>query len=284
MSEDLIRALPVWKGPIEVEPLGGGLTNLNYLVTEAGRRFAVRAGVDDPVLGISRRNEAACVHAAADLGIAPEVVYQSQGVMVCEFLDATPLSPELLADHDRIRRVAELLRRVHSAGPEVSGHLQYFSPFQVARTYMSTARDAGLPLPCDEAALAAEVADLERRISPFQPTFCHNDLMPANLLDAGDRVWLIDWEYAGIGHRLFDLAGLSSNGEFSPEQDASLLAGYGLDGDGDAAAQFRVMRAMAPLREWLWAVIQRDQAKIDFDYDQYRDDNYRRYRAALASV
>lgn len=284
MSEDLIRALPVWKGPIEVEPLGGGLTNLNYLVTDGARRYAARAGTDDPMLGISRRNESECVAAAADLGIAPEVVYQSQGVMVCAFLDGTPLSPKLLDDRDRLVRVAALLRRVHDAGPSITGHLQHFSAFQVARTYIATAREGGLSLPCSEAELLAELVELEGRLAPFHPTFCHNDLMPANLLDNGERVWLIDWEYAGIGHPLFDLAGLSSNANFSSDQDEELLTAYGLSSTGQIAEQFRIMKVVAPLREWLWAVIQRGQAQIAFDYDQYRDENYEKYRGALARV
>jgi thiamine kinase-like enzyme len=152
----------------------------------------------------------------------------------------------------------------------------------VARTYVALARAEGLPLPApDVGALLAEVRDLEARIEPFLPTFCHNDLMPANLLDTGDRVWVIDWEYAGIGHPLFDLAGLSSNGAFDAAQDSALLAAYGVELAPDDA-QLTVMKAMAALRESLWAVVQGSQSAIDFDYGAYRDDSYAKYRAALA--
>lgn len=284
MSEELIRSLPIWKSAVEIAPLGGGITNLNYRVDDGEARYAARAGHDDPKLGISRRNEAECVRVAADLGIAPAMVYRAPGVMVCDFADGTPLTIELLSDRARVERVASVVRDIHSAGAEVTGHLAFFSPFQVARTYVAWARAEGLALPTDDPdQLLDEVRDLQARIAPFVPTFCHNDLMPGNLLDTGDRVWVIDWEYGGIGHPLFDLAGLSSNGDFDEDRDVALLEAYG-ETEDPSGGQFRIMKAMAALRESLWAVVQGSQSEIDFDYGEYRDVSYRKYRAALARV
>lgn len=283
MSEKLIRSLPVWQGAIDVEPLDGGITNLNYRVVDGDRQFAVRAGEDDPRLGIDRRNELACVRAAAAQGIAPELAHAADGVLVCAFVDSEALTPETGRDPDCIARVAELVRSVHASGPRVTGHLLYFSPFLVTRTYVAIAAEEGLALPCNAEELLVEITSLQQRIGPFVPTFCHNDLMPGNFLDAGDRMWLIDWEYGGFGHPYFDLAGFASNCEFDAEQDELLLRAYGLEPDRQGP-EFRVMKAMAALRESLWAVIKGVDAQVDFDYGVYRDDNYRKYRDALAAL
>ena len=73
MTEATIRSLPIWKHDIQIAPMEGGLTNLNYRVTDGEATYAVRTGADDPRLGISRRNELACARIAADLGVAPAI-------------------------------------------------------------------------------------------------------------------------------------------------------------------------------------------------------------------
>ena len=275
MSESDIRELPIWAGPIEIEPLSGGITNLNYRVVDGANIYAVRTGQDDPVLGIDRRNELVCTQAAADLGLSPRIVYSQRGLMVCEFIESTALTPELAKT--RIKQLAATLREIHTKGRQVCGHMQYFSAFQVTRTFVAAAREQGLALPGnDPEALLAEIAELEQRIRPFTPTFCHNDPMPGNFLDTGAKIWVIDWEYSGIGHPLFDLAGLSSNCEFGPGEDRELLAAYGQD-DPATFEEFVALKAMAALRESLWSVIQGQQSSIDFDYDLYRDENYAKY-------
>jgi thiamine kinase-like enzyme len=278
VAESDVRALPIWKGAIRIEPLPGGLTNENWRVESHGRTYAVRTGADAPLLGISRANELACTRAAAELGLAPPIHWHAPGVLVSEFVAGTPLTPELAAQ--RIDRVAATLRAIHAAGAQVTGHLQHFCAFQVARTYVRAAVERGLSLPAGAAAeqLLAEVAALRARVAPFVPTFCHCDLMPANLLDDGERIWVIDWEYAGIGHPLFDVAGLASNCEFDAAQDRALLRAYFGRHDGAAHSQFRVLKAMAALRESLWAVLHGAQSRVEFDYAGYCESNWRKYR------
>lgn len=277
MGEADLRALPIWRGDIVITPLSGGLTNLNYRVVDGDREYAVRTGADDPLLGISRRNELVCTTAAAALGIAPDVVHSTPGVLVSEFVQSTTLTPQLIANPSRLERVASAIRSIHAAGETMVGHLLYFSPFQVVRTYLQFAAERGLVLP-DEAtmdALGQQIHALQDRIGPFEPTFCHNDMMPGNFLETEEQLWVIDWEYAGIGHPLFDLAGLSSNCEFDAELDRQLLEAYGVD--QSEHGQFRVMKAVAALRESLWAVVQGSQTTIDFDYAGYRDENYAKF-------
>jgi len=223
------------------------------------------------------------VKIAAAHGLAPAIVHSAPGLLVSAFVEGTPLSPELLLEGDRIERAARTLRRIHAAGPAVRAPLRYFSPFQVTLAYLDCAEREGLALPAqDTEELRAEIEALRGRIAPFLPTFCHNDLMPANLIDAGDRLWVIDWEYAGIGHPLFDLGGLSSNCDFTAREDARLCDAYGVP--EAQRAEFLVMKTVASLRESLWAVVQGSKSDIDFDYDAYRDDNHRKYRAALAAL
>ena len=279
-----IRGLPCWRGPIAIEPLPGGLTNVNFKVRDARGTFAARAGTDDPDLGIDRRAELACARLGARLGVAPEVVFEAPPWLVTAFIAGKTLDGPALADRPRLRRVAALLRTLHDARREVSGHLPWFSPFLAVRTWLGLAAARGYALPFDVAALRDAVDDLEARLAPFRPSLCHNDLMPGNLIEADDRLWLIDWEYAGVGHPLFDLAGLASNANLDAEGAAALLDAYLENSDLDptlARRQLRLLLPMAALRECLWAVIQGAHSAIAFDYGAYRDDNFARFQRAL---
>lgn len=282
--QSTLRALPIWRGTPQLEPLGGGLTNHNFVVTDGDSKFVARAATDQPALGIDRGNELACSELGHSLGVAPAVTYSQAGITVFEFVEGVAWDPESARDPDRIRRACATLHTVHGAGPRMVGHFRFFCGFQVARTYVDFAMQRGLALPADAAGLLAEVAELRRAIAPYEPTFCHNDLMPGNFIDAGSALWLIDWEYAGIGHPVFDLAGLSSNCEFAESDDRILLEAYFGDRSARWQREFRVFKAIAALRESLWAVVQGSQSNIEFDYDQYRDDNWQKFRAAVGRI
>ena len=96
-----------------------------------------------------------------------------------------------------------------------------------------------------------DARQLSRRIAPFRPVLCHNDLLPANLIDDGARLWLVDWEYAGAGHPLFDLANASANAGLADDQDRALLKAYRGYFDPRDLDELRIFKAVSLLREAL---------------------------------
>lgn len=164
--------------------------------------------------------------------------------------------------------------------------LVYFSGFQTVRTYAQTARELGARLPCDIGELLDDARGLARRIAPFIPVLCHNDLLAANWLEdeASGRLWLVDWEYAGVGHPLFDLANLAANGGLSDEAEEALLRAYRGSVDRRELCELRVMRAVSSLREALWSAIQSVASDLDFDYCRYARENFSAYREARARL
>jgi thiamine kinase-like enzyme len=281
-----LQSLDFWDGPISLEPLPGGITNHNYLVRAGGRSYVARLCEDREILGIDRRNEVVCQRAAQGCGVAPAVVHHEPGVLVSEHLDARTLTPADVRDPGFVSRLASLLRTLHNGWDRLTGEMLYFSAFQTARTYARTSQELGARLPDDIDELLEDARGLARRLGPFVPVLCHNDLLAANILTDGRRVWLVDWEYAGMGHPLFDLANASANCAFPDALDDRLLAAY----RGRPAADqrdlldLRVLKAMSLLREALWSVIQTVASDIDFDYEGYAADNFRAYRQARRGV
>jgi thiamine kinase-like enzyme len=114
------------------------------------------------------------------------------------------------------------------------------------------------------------------------PVPCHNDLLPANLLHDGRRIRILDWEYAGMGDRYFDLANLAANSALEPAGEALLLEAYwGAPCTPRRLAALRVMRVMSDLREGMWGVVQATISELDFDFAAYAREHLDRVRAAL---
>lgn len=276
-----LGGLGLWQGSGSIEPLIGGMTNRNYLVDPDGAALVARVCGELPRLGIDRRNEAACQTIAAHLGLAPELVHQEDGLLVSRHIPGQTLGQDDVIQPTVLATVMKAVKQLHDAWASVASHLLYFCPFQTIRSYARSAKDLGASLPDSFDAMVNDACNLERMVRPFRPVLCHNDLLPANLIMEGERIWIIDWEYAGMGHPFFDLASLSTAAFFTEDHDESML-GYYLDLlDEHHFREFRIYKAASALREALWGLVQSVASDIPFDYLSYADrsfDFYRRIR------
>jgi thiamine kinase-like enzyme len=113
---------------------------------------------------------------------------------------------------------------------------------------------------------------------------CHNDMLPANVLDDGQRVWIVDWEYAGMGHPLFDLAGFSANCDYSEEQDVEFLESYCGEFRRRDLDELRILKVGSLLRDALWGVVQTVTSELDVDYREYARVHFEKCRVAFAAL
>ncbi|MEO6624893.1 MAG: phosphotransferase [Burkholderiaceae bacterium] len=267
-----IAALPCWVGLPEIAPLAGGMTNHNFRVRDMRGQYALRFGHDLPQYGVLRFNELAIARAAHAAGITPEVVYAADGVMVSRFIEGRTLQAADLRDPSRLGAVVALLQRCHrEVAQRVRGPVLMFWVFQVLRNYFA-ALDA-IPdhlLARQLPALRREATRLEAGIGPVDIVLAHNDLLAANFIDDGKRLWLIDWEYAGFNSPLFDLANLSCDNNFSRALDQELLGQYfGMAPDAQRQRTFDGLRRASLLREILWGAVSHHTSAIAFDYAAY---------------
>ena len=270
----------------ELTPLRGGHTNRNYrLVTADGRRYVARFSTSDPSgLGIDRDAEAANTAAAAALGVGPEVAaYAPQhGLLVTSWIEGRTLSPADLADERTLRRVAELTRSLH-AGPRFAGD---FDVFAVQRRYLELVRASGYHLPSDYLELQPLIDRLEGVLAggAGRTLPCHCDLVAANIVDAGERLWFIDYEYAGNTDPAFELGNLWSEAALGSEPLAYLVQAYFGRPDPAQAARVRLY-GLVSLYSWtLWASIQEAVGGVDFDFRGWGHERYERARGELTSA
>jgi thiamine kinase-like enzyme len=281
-ARDKAAGLRCWKGPVTPEPVGGGITNANFLVHDAGQRYFVRIGDDIPVHGVMRFNELAANRAAHAAGIAPEVVHHEPGALVLQFIEGCSFTPEDVRRPENLERIVPLVRRCHREIPEyLRGPTLVFWVFQVIRDYAATLREDGTRMVRELPRLLAAAQTLERAVGPIDLVFGHNDLLAANFLDDGERLWLVDWEYAGFNSPLFDLGGLVSNNELSEEQEEWLLEAYfGRPVTADLRRRYAAMKCASLLRESMWSMVSEIHSSLDFDYVEYTTENLARFNQA----
>jgi thiamine kinase-like enzyme len=265
----------LWPGrETKVTTLSGGITNHNFRVDVDGFSFVLRmGGADTNLLGIDREVERAASERASEVGVGPQVerFVEPEGWLITWFIDGRPISIEDVRRPETIRRVAAALRRFHDAQP-IPGR---FDAHAIVEEYRREAAERGVAIP--EAYATAHDASERIRAArgPQDLVPCHNDLLNANFLDDG-AIRILDWEYAGMGDRFFDLANLSVNNEFGVDEDRALLEAYFGEATDDALSSLRQMKFMSDFREAMWGVLQSGISTLDFDFNAYAAKHFNR--------
>jgi len=268
----LVARVPQWRGSdVVVRLLPGGITNQNFVATVDEREYVVRVpGHRTELLGIDRANEVEAALRAAELGIAPPVLGELPGVgtLITELMPGHHIDAHTLAG--RLDVIVPMLRRFHESGP-------LRGAFPVHRVVEWHARDAGahgvMPPPAYER-IHQHSRHIEAAFAncPTPTVPCHNDLLPGNVLVDDERVWLIDFEYAGMNDVFFDLANLSVNSGLADDHDERLLRLYFGEVTRQRWARLQLMKLMSEFREGMWAVVQQAISSLDTDFVAYADE------------
>jgi thiamine kinase-like enzyme len=271
--------LSCWSGPVAPKALSGGITNTNFIVEDAGRKYVVRIGEDIPVHGIMRFNERAASKAAHQAGLSPEVVHWEQGVLVLEFIESKTLEAADIRNPHMLERIVALIKSIHHDIPyHLEGASLVFWVFQVFRNYARILKNDGNRMVAALPRLLEIADELENAVGPVELVFGHNDLLSANFLDDGSRLWIIDWDYAGFNSPLFDLANLASNNEFDKNLEHLMLESYfGAPADGTFWRSYQAMKCASLLRETMWSMVSEIHSELDFDYVGYTNDYMQRF-------
>ena len=272
---DAVARVSALLGPREgsVVQLEGGITNRNFRVRFAGTEYVLRLpGKRTDLLGIDREAECIATKAGAELGFAPRVVtlLSDPACLVTTFVEGDRAKASGLRSPEAIAEVASDLRALHDSGTELPAT---FDPFALGETYAELSRSRGTEPPAGyEGALAAakRVQEAVRGQPGHELVPAHNDLLAANFLVDGGRIQLIDWEYAGMSSRWFDLGNFAANNEFTDDDEQRLLSEYfGEPPDETRAATLKLFRFVSDFREGMWGTVQSVLSDVDFDFRDY---------------
>jgi thiamine kinase-like enzyme len=285
---EAVARLSALLGPRQggVKPLEGGITNRNFRVNFGGTDYVVRLpGKDTHLLGIDREAERLATRKAAELELSPKVaaMLDEPPCLVTGFVASREMTAAELREPGCVGEIARGLRAFHESGLTLPTD---FYVSEIVSSYAGVVRRRGAALPgdfSDAAGCARKVVKAVRRQPEHQPLPCHNDLLTANFLHDGERILIVDWEYAGMGDRFFDLGNFAVNNELDDEDEERLLEGYfGEPATQRRRAALKLFRFMSDFREAMWGVVQTSVSELDFDFQGYADKHFGRLAQATS--
>jgi thiamine kinase-like enzyme len=279
---EAVARLSALLGPREggVLPLEGGITNRNFRVNFGGTDYVVRLpGKNTELLGIDREAERLATKKAAELALGPKVaaMLDHPACLVTCFVESREMTAAELREPASLEEVGKGMRAFHESGLELPTD---FYVSEIVREYaeVSQSRGGSLPDGFQHARdCARKVVKAVRKNGDHQPLPCHNDLLTANFLHDGERLVIVDWEYAGMGDPFFDLGNFAVNNELGDAEEERLLAAYfGEPATPRRKAALKLFRFMSDFREAMWGVVQRSVSELDFDFDAYAERHFKR--------
>jgi thiamine kinase-like enzyme len=266
--QQISARVPQLHDVVAVDELEGGLTNTNYRVrTARGGDFVVRVcGESSGLLAIDRAVERANTVAAYESGVGAPVVavVPELDTIVVEYIDGRTLGADDLADPATAQRVAAAVRVLH-AGPTFQGS---FDMRRIRRYYLDVVQSNGYRLPDHYLAVQPRIEALEDAMvagtEPLVP--CNNDLLPANFIDDGAKIWVIDYEYSGMNEASFEIGNMAAEAFLDDAQTEHLVASYWGRPSEAKLARARAWSLLARYGWTLWASIQDGASDLSFDF------------------
>ena len=264
----------------------GGLTNRNYKVSVGPESYVLRLAGAGTDAYIDREAEAHNARVAAAAGVNAEVLFfnVADGTMLCLYLDdSLTMSAESFQNLARVERAAHAFRRMHEHPEPFAGRFEVFAQID---EYLGLLRRNGARIPDGYDALQRQ-AEATRRVLAERPARlapCHNDPLAENFLDATERMYLVDWEYAGMNDPMWDLGDLSVEAGFGPDQDEALLRAYfGGAPPPDQRGRMVLAKGLCDLVWTLWGLLQVMNDNPAEDFWAYSLNRFERCRRLMAS-
>lgn len=279
-----LARVPSLRGARQVSALPGGLTNQNFkVVTDTGVYVARVWSDGGELLGINREYEFRNSVIAARAGVgAPVIEYRPlERVLVLGFIEGRTLGNADVGQPEMIPRIAAACLALH-AGERFAGD---FDMFEIQPRYYAAARAAGMRIPSGYDELNSAFAQAQRALAvrPEGTVPCNNDLLAANFIDDGERIWLIDYEYSGNNDPCFELGNIAAECQLPPDGLAELVRHYYGRPLRNKIARGQLLGLAGKYGWTLWGAIQQASSPIQFDFWAWAMERFESAAAGLTS-
>ncbi len=281
-QETCYDLLPEWKGmDVRITQLSGGITNKLYRIQSQKGDYTVRIYGDKTDLFINRDHETHAIREMAKIGVSSNIIkyMPEKGVTIVEFIDdAIVLKNSHFLDESLYPKIVEPIRKIHTSGVILEG---IFNPLVEVMKMSAILRRLEVDYP--EFDIAGTIDRLIKlssiiNIPESEYTAGHNDLLADNFIlikeDAvhkyGSPMYIIDWEYAGMAPRYYDIADMFQEILVPREAEKKIVKAY-CDGYKFDHGLYLIdlFKPFPDIYWFLWSLIQLNISKIEFDYYNY---------------
>ncbi|HEB27383.1 MAG TPA: hypothetical protein ENI05_06355 [Porticoccus sp.] len=213
--------------PVVIEPLKGGRTNHSFLIEVGSQRAVVRINAENShSLGIDRQQEADILSLLQPVGGVPKIHFMNDQVLISEFIDGRQWTDDHLKSTENFEKITRLLNKIQGIPlPKNSQRRSYVDYCQHYIQQLPKSRQAS-----EKSVIKAlEHVALEVDQSSWEPVISHHDLVPENLIETEQGLFILDWEYAAYGHPAIDFVRLYGGGYSHPITEKILLLQKGID-------------------------------------------------------
>jgi len=274
-----VQSLPYFEGKIKLELIEGFMTNYNYILYGNDKKYVLKLGNFSESYGIIRSHEIEASKAGHKAGIAPEVIYFDNEIIIFEYIRSNYLTPEKIKEKETLKKIVILIKVVHN---EVAKYLNNPNMdnniYQLINKRIDYLKKTNSPYIDKLKNFLDDCKFFEQEFKSKEKVFTHNDLFYKNILDDGKKLWLIDWEYSSFNSPYLDLVNLSKNNDLSKDDDNFILKEYYGDSiTSKSKDKFYALKCVSLLNEVLWGMVSELTSKKDFNYKSYNDKVFDKY-------
>ena len=280
--DDLLDKVPRLQNRTAVSELSGGLTNRNLKISTASGNYVARISSNkSSLLAIDRQSEYENSKIAAGIGVgAPVFDYLPEfGLLVIGYLPGKTYSN--LDVSNNLNRIASACNLLHKAAP----FTRDFDMFVIQEKYKKLVTESGFRFPNGYHQYAPHLSRMKSALAVLDDgrVPCNNDLLPANFIDDGKKIWLIDYEYSGNNDACFELGNIWSEAKLPISALEDLVTAYYGSPRPEKLARAWLFALLAKYGWTLWASIQSSVSDLDFDFWQWGMEKFEDVEESFAS-
>ena len=261
----------------------GGLTNKNYKVTTENYTFVLRIPGNGTSDLINRKHEKKNCTFANKLGLDSDIVYfnSESGVKVSKYINnSQELSPSICKEPFIMEKVASLFKTLHNSSNKMENS---FSSLDKLNEYEDLLISNKGEFPPNYSEIKTKVLKLNSALYKFMLNCCpcHNDALSANfILNDKGKLYLIDWEYAGMNDPFWDLTSYILENELNTSQEDTFLKLY--FESSTISKQYKLkIHIYKILQDFLWSIWAKFKEAHGDDLGEYA---LFRYNRALSNI
>ena len=273
----LIKLIPEWdEKSITVNPINDGITNINYEVIVDKKSFFLSIpSSNSELLNIDYKNKYYNNKICGEINISPKVTHfiESENLLVTEFIDSKHSSLDMFQSFNEIEQLVKNIKCLHNAKP----FLKNFNIFNQISSYQNILKRYYLPQKLNR--YVNNIKSLKDKLylpnNKLVP--CHNDLLPENIINKNNKIFIIDFDYSGNNDPCFELGNLSVELEYDDNHINALVKSYYGEVNENVFSRINLQGIVSDIGWSLWSYIQAENSNLNFDYKTHA--TYRLERA-----
>lgn len=282
LKETICECMGIQESEInKISPIGG-MTNKNFKVCINDKSYVLRVPGNGTEEMISRQDEIKNAVYANRIGVDAELVYfnEETGVKISNFIEnAQTLSPEAAKKQHNMKMVCNILRTLHNSKEKMDND---FNIYEKIEKYENLSKKIDGLFYEDYYQVKDKIYYLKNIMNELEISYtpCHNDTIAENFIKSSeDKMYLIDWEYAGMNDPMWDIAAHSLENNFTEDEEELFLKIY-FKGNVEEKYKKRILINKI-YQDFLWSIWTNIKEAKGDDFGSYGLDRYNRAKKNL---